>query len=335
MSVSSAFDPYITPGFPGVVFDSGGGSFSFAGHVNSVVHRISPTEMSTEISMNFVRTLREAAHITIPHPLSVISEVIHFDPNLSEIYQAILGCNCISFEDLEERILTSKSYNGKNAVDADRAIREAREKQAEAKRREDEVAEGKQIDIQKIFEDMTSDLTVTPVISSDENNNIRKAYEAKRRNIVTFEQYCKFMELTPIAGMGPEGEKTPILLNGEYVDDRREIDVYAVFEEQILPPEEENLSKTVEGSEANKEAKKAETPVGPTTTPSSTTTTTTAASPSGIVEQTKEEKAKLEEAKKKQKEEEEAKKYRESALIKPRELLRIIAEKEFSRIIYN
>lgn len=91
MQVSSTFDPYITPGFPGVVFDMGDPGIAFAGHVISVSHTINPADVRTNVTFNFVRTLNEAARIAIPNPLTQVQQITHEPQYLEEIYQAILG----------------------------------------------------------------------------------------------------------------------------------------------------------------------------------------------------------------------------------------------------
>ena len=61
----------------------------------------------------------------------------------------------------------------------------------------------------------------------EENKNPQKAYMAKRRNICTFEQYCSFMGLSATMGNGPEGPSTPVLLTGDFVENRRPITIFA------------------------------------------------------------------------------------------------------------
>ena len=91
LEFAEIFDPYITPGFPGVVFDSGDSGFAYAGHVLSVTHSISPQDVSTRVGMNFVRPLAEAAQIEIPNPLVMVQQLTHDVKKLSEVYAAILG----------------------------------------------------------------------------------------------------------------------------------------------------------------------------------------------------------------------------------------------------
>lgn len=91
LEVSGAFDPYITPGFPGVVYDSADSGFSFAGHVVSVQHTITSHEVTTQTMFNFVRPLEEAAAVQIPHPLEELQEISQSSKKMTAIYQSLLG----------------------------------------------------------------------------------------------------------------------------------------------------------------------------------------------------------------------------------------------------
>ena len=114
MQAQCMFDPYITPGFPGVVFDSGDSSFVFAGHVITVVHTLSPGVVNTQVAMNFVRPLHEATTVEIPNPLSSIHDVTHNKDRLSEIYQKILGSNAERFDELEKLVTGTTSETNPN-----------------------------------------------------------------------------------------------------------------------------------------------------------------------------------------------------------------------------
>ena len=114
MQANCMFDPYITPGFPGVVFDSGDSSFAFAGHVVTVVHTISPANMSTQVAMNFVRPLHEAVQEKIPNPITSIQDVTHDKNRLSEIYQRLLGSDAVEFEELEGLAISTESPQSAN-----------------------------------------------------------------------------------------------------------------------------------------------------------------------------------------------------------------------------
>jgi hypothetical protein len=114
LQVNGVFDPYVTPGFPGVVFDSGDSSFAFAGHVVSVIHSISPSNVSTQVAMNFVRPLHEAGEKEIPNPLISIQAVTHNATRLSEIYQRLLGTNAVTFKDMETLATNTSSETNQN-----------------------------------------------------------------------------------------------------------------------------------------------------------------------------------------------------------------------------
>lgn len=182
LSVSGMFNPYVTPGFPGVAFDGGEAGFAFAGHVLHVEHQLSPGQVSTSVTFNYVRRLEEACAVPIPHPLAAMQAILHSAEKMSAIYASLLGTPGVG------------SVSGARAVsfcDAWRAYH---------------TEEGGSLNPQ---------------------NNPLEAYRIQRRNIATFEDYCAFMGLeVETEGPGPEGPKTPLVLSGAFVADRRPIDTY-------------------------------------------------------------------------------------------------------------
>lgn len=100
ISVQTAFNPYILPGFPGVVYDTEGTGFDFVGHVTSVQHNISKSGASTSVQMSYVRLLREEAvgdRLTNSYP--AISEFItHDHDKMIQIYNHILGCDAHTYD---------------------------------------------------------------------------------------------------------------------------------------------------------------------------------------------------------------------------------------------
>lgn len=91
LSASMTFNPYVTPGFPGVVFDAEDTGMAFAGYVLSVEHTITPTDMTTRMEMNYTRLLDEAAEIAIVHPLPAIQNITHDPDKMTHIYNALVG----------------------------------------------------------------------------------------------------------------------------------------------------------------------------------------------------------------------------------------------------
>jgi hypothetical protein len=251
------FDPYITPGFPGVVFDSGDSGFAFAGHVVTVVHTISPSNVSTQVAMNFVRPLHEAASIEIPNPIMSIQQVTHDKEKLGEIYQKLLGVAAEQFSDLETLAVDTSS-------------------------------------------------------ESSPNNNPLEAYTAKRRNIVSFEDYLSFMGFGCTYGNGPEGPQTPLELTGEWLEDRYKLPVYdaTVVFDPVIPDAEQNLP--VEGA-------------------SGAEASTASGEESGTAS-TQESSA--EKIQNKAEEQRKARVERTYTEVDVRTLLRSIAEREFSRMVY-
>lgn len=180
VQVVSAFNPYVTPGFPGVVFDGEDVQFNFAGHVDTVTHNISPSDMSTTVTMHFVRSLEEAASVEIPSPVLEVMAVTHVQDRLSNIYHTILGDG--------DPTLTGSPYTdsqGANAI---------------------------------AFETLQDLFTGPGADSASPQNNIRKAYQFQRRNIVTFDQYCQFHGLYQETGVGPDGDTTPISLVSPHLE---------------------------------------------------------------------------------------------------------------------
>lgn len=172
LQVDMTFNPYVTVGFPGVVFDGENIPFNFAGHVDSVVHTITADGMSTSMQMHFVRSLDEAAVVEIPSPVLEVMAVTHNQPRLSKIYQTILG-------------------------DGDPSIIGAEF---------DDVQGAKAV----TFNELNQLYTAKSEDGVSPQNNIAKAYQYQRRNIITFDQYCTFHDLFPEYGIGPDGNDTPI-----------------------------------------------------------------------------------------------------------------------------
>lgn len=258
LQASGMFDPYITPGFPGVVYDNAGAGFAFAGHVVTVAHTIMPGDISTNVVMDFVRPLREAATIEIPNPLSMIEQVTHKSERLVDIYNSILGTPGIHANGTEARP----------------------------------------------FADLVESAGGTES-ANDPNNNPREAYLAKRRNIATFDRYCKFMKLSYYENDMQDGTDAPMQLFGKFVEDRRPVDVSRreIIWDPIIPEEEQNLpQKNSESEQKSSEPKTASEKV----------------------------KEKAEEKQEKKK-----KVVRVDEQIGVREMLYAIAKKEFGRVIYK
>lgn len=138
--------------------------------------------------------------------------------------------------------------------------------------------------------------------STDPNNNPREAYAAKRRNICTFDRYLKFMRLKAGLGDGPEGPNTPIMLYGDFLEKRRPLDVYQteIIFDPVMPEKEQNIPE--------KKEEKKQSPQTPS--------------------QKAEEKGKEEEQKK-------AKLVKVKKQMDVRDLLYLIAKREFSKFVYK
>lgn len=186
LTATCQFAPYVTPGFPGVVFDNNDTHFAFAGHVLAVEHSISPTEVRTSISMNFARLLKEAATVPITHPLTAIDNITQSEGRMTEIYQTILGTP------------DAIGVKGADAV---------------------------------TYDSLLAELTSPDTSPASPHSNPREAYRYMRRNIVTFEDYCSFMGFTATYGNGPEGQQTPLQLNGDFLEKRRPLKIFRTVAE--------------------------------------------------------------------------------------------------------
>lgn len=91
LSCTSMFNPYVTPGFPGVVFDSVDAGFAFAGFVLAVTHDFSAESATTSVEFNYVRMLDEAACVEIPNPLESVQMITHDERYLAPVYRSLLG----------------------------------------------------------------------------------------------------------------------------------------------------------------------------------------------------------------------------------------------------
>jgi hypothetical protein len=102
MTVSTVFNPYITPGFPGVVYDTVSGELTdedsvnanlkFIGHVTVVSHTLTKNSVSTQVQFGFTRLLTEEVESPLTATLEQISDdVTHKVGPMQEIYETLLG----------------------------------------------------------------------------------------------------------------------------------------------------------------------------------------------------------------------------------------------------
>lgn len=114
--VRGAFNPYITPGFPGAVYDSDDMRFSFVGHVISVDHELSKSGASTTVTMSFVRTIDEALSeaTALINVVPTVNAVTTNFEKMSKIYEEVLGCSAVSFNTLKD-LTDSSLYEAHNS----------------------------------------------------------------------------------------------------------------------------------------------------------------------------------------------------------------------------
>lgn len=95
LQAECTFLPYLTCGFPAVIYDSSDSGFSFAGNVISYEHNITENSMTTSVMMNGVRLLAEAvkaeANGLYPNPINSVHAVTHNQERLARVYNMILG----------------------------------------------------------------------------------------------------------------------------------------------------------------------------------------------------------------------------------------------------
>ena len=119
LSVISAFNPYVVPGYPGVVFDKEDTNLSFAGQVLSITHTLTKHAANTSIEMGFCRSLKEATQeeTIIKSVFEPIYDKVTSHPDkMTEIYQAIIGCDAVAFEELYEKYVVDKENTPSSAA---------------------------------------------------------------------------------------------------------------------------------------------------------------------------------------------------------------------------
>lgn len=103
LSVDTAFQPFIVPGYPGVVFDSTDENYTFVGHVLTVQHTITKRSVSSSVEMGFARSIEDAMNplTKIDNTLEVITNsVTQHLGNMNRVYEETIGSNAVQFSDL-------------------------------------------------------------------------------------------------------------------------------------------------------------------------------------------------------------------------------------------
>lgn len=97
LTAQCVFLPYVTCGFPALIYDTGDSGFSFAGNVIAYEHSFNAGGMTTSVSLNGVRLLAEAVSAeqtnNYPNPINSVHVVTHNVNRLEKVYGAILGYN--------------------------------------------------------------------------------------------------------------------------------------------------------------------------------------------------------------------------------------------------
>lgn len=102
MSVTMAYNPYVTAGFPIVIYDplteTGDPGFMFIGQATSVNHSITKGGASTNVEITFIRMLDNTEELREPlnNSFALISdEITHQEAPMDTIYQTLLGCGVV------------------------------------------------------------------------------------------------------------------------------------------------------------------------------------------------------------------------------------------------
>ena len=101
MTSTGGFNPFITAGFPGVVFDAEDDNFVFAGHVTAVNHSITKQQARTTVSLGFTRLIDEAIDYPIENPFDEVSAISTDPGKLEDIYQSTIGSSVIPFSEVK------------------------------------------------------------------------------------------------------------------------------------------------------------------------------------------------------------------------------------------
>lgn len=211
MTVECTFNPYITPGFPGVVFDSADTGFAFAGFITAVGHVIMANNTYTTVTMTYVRLLDEAANpdYDIPAALNSIQEVTHNQTKLAKIYEALLGTPDVTTINGAEPKTFSEIRTTWNTTESSTS------------------SSTKSSSSSSSNKSSSSSSSSNSTSTTSPQNNIYEAYKLQRRNIITYDDYLTFMGFTQgSTGQGPEGSSTPLTLTGTFLTDRQKMMVF-------------------------------------------------------------------------------------------------------------
>lgn len=90
---SGLWNPFITPGFPGVVLDQRASGFDCYGYITAVAQDYSRTRdsvfLSTKVGMAFMRTVQEEDRDQIREPISSIRKILQDETNAEEFYRSL------------------------------------------------------------------------------------------------------------------------------------------------------------------------------------------------------------------------------------------------------
>jgi len=123
LNVTMPYNPFLTVGYPAVVYDSEDTGFTFIGHLMTVEHSLSETSATTSAVLTFVRLIDDelnewdetddlaATNSVLHNTLKDISDLVtkQYEP-MCKIYQQLLGCDAVeSFQDIKDGILANSA----------------------------------------------------------------------------------------------------------------------------------------------------------------------------------------------------------------------------------
>jgi len=102
MQAQFSFNPYLTPGFPGAIYDSDDQNFVFVGHVLTVNHEISKSDFTTTANMSFVRMVDEAIEEPLENTVPKINDITTDKDDMTVVYGKILGCHAVDHQEIKD-----------------------------------------------------------------------------------------------------------------------------------------------------------------------------------------------------------------------------------------
>ncbi len=116
VQITMAFNPFITAGFPGAVYDTHDEQFTFCGHVVAVNHSLTKNQARTTVTLGFSRLVHEELRDPIKNPFPDVDEITSSLNDMDNIYQSTIASDAIDWNDIpggfgEENENPTKAYD--------------------------------------------------------------------------------------------------------------------------------------------------------------------------------------------------------------------------------